>query len=174
MHFKFKLLNFLKSIIPTLELRQHLIEMIQKTDNENILHKINRLLEIEAESIYELIKNQINAINDARLQFKNDLIIENVQAKKKLKNGQESNLVLKNSKCSKTNFKYWIKRNNSKIHSRKLNIPFVEVVELNSMIPSIGKLTNDQRVRIKVVDNYLITYEKINNLIFTLTIWDSR
>lgn len=88
--------------------------MIQKTDNENILHKINRLLEIEAESIYELIKNQINAINDARLQFKNDLIIENVQAKKKLKNGQESNLVLKNSKCLKANFKYWIKRNNSK------------------------------------------------------------
>lgn len=77
--------------------------MIQKTDNENILHKINRLLEIEAESIYELIKNQINAINDARLQFKNDLIIENVQAKKKLKNGQESNLVLKNSKCLKAN-----------------------------------------------------------------------
>ena len=52
--------------------------MIQKTDNENILHKINRLLEIEAESIYELNKHQINAINDARLQFKNDLIIENV------------------------------------------------------------------------------------------------
>lgn len=99
MHFKFKLLNFLKSIIPTLELRQHLIEMIQKTDNENILHKINRLLEIEAESIYELNNHQINAINDARLQFKNDLIIENVQAKKKLKNGQDSNLDFKNSKC---------------------------------------------------------------------------
>lgn len=42
------------------------------------------------------------------------------------------------------------------------------------MFPSSGKLKNDQRVRIKVVDNYLITYEKINNLIFILTIWDSR
>jgi len=70
----------------TIELRQHLIEMIQKTDNENILHEINRLLEIEieAESIYELNEQQINAINEARLQFKNGQVIENDQANKEI------------------------------------------------------------------------------------------
>ena len=50
----------------TIELRKHLIEMIQETDNESILYEINRLLEIEleAESIYELNEHQINAINE--------------------------------------------------------------------------------------------------------------
>ncbi len=70
----------------TIELRKHLIEMIQETDNESILYEINRLLEIEleAESIYELNEHQINAINEARLQYKNGQIIENDQANKEI------------------------------------------------------------------------------------------
>ena len=70
----------------TIELKKHLIEMIQETDNESILYEINRLLEIEleAESIYELNEHQINAINEARLQYKNGQIIENDQANKEI------------------------------------------------------------------------------------------
>jgi len=71
-------------------------------------------------------------------------------------------------------FTYWNKQNNSNIYSKKLNILFVEAVDLILKFPSIGKLTNDQSARIKVVDNYLIIYEEINDLIFILTIWDSR
>lgn len=51
-------------MMSTIELRKHLIEMIQETDNENILYEINRLLhiELEAKSIYELNEHQIDAI----------------------------------------------------------------------------------------------------------------
>ena len=71
-------------------------------------------------------------------------------------------------------FKYWNKRNLSNIYSKKLNSLFIEAVDLISTFPNIGKLTNDRSARIKVVDNYLIIYEEINDLIFILTIWDSR
>lgn len=79
-------LILLKSIISTIEIRKHLIEMIQETENESILYEINRLLviELEAESIYELNEHQINAINEARLQYKNGQIIENDQANKEI------------------------------------------------------------------------------------------
>jgi plasmid stabilization system protein ParE len=71
-------------------------------------------------------------------------------------------------------FVYWNKRNGSNTYSKKLNRLFIETVDLISKFPDIGKLTNDQSARIKVVDNYLIIYEEINDLIFILTIWDSR
>ncbi|MBK6544840.1 MAG: hypothetical protein IPG12_06175 [Saprospiraceae bacterium] len=76
----------------TIELRKHLIEKIQKTDNESILHEINRLLEIEieAESIYELNEHQLNAINEARLQYKSGQIIENEQANKEIEEWLET------------------------------------------------------------------------------------
>lgn len=70
----------------TMELRKHIIEMIQETDNESILHEINRLLEIEheAENIYKLNENQTTAINEARLQYKNGQFLENDQANKEI------------------------------------------------------------------------------------------
>ena len=71
-------------------------------------------------------------------------------------------------------FEYLNKRNHSNTYSKKLNSLFIEAVVLILKFPSIGKLTNDQSARIKVVDNYLIIYEEINDLIFILTIWDSR
>jgi predicted RNase H-like HicB family nuclease len=56
----------------TAELRKHLIEMINKTDNEGILNDINRLLEIEkeAKAIYDLNEKQIDSINESRQQYK--------------------------------------------------------------------------------------------------------
>ncbi len=66
----------------TLELRKHLIELILETENDSILYEINRLLEIEfeAKSIYELNEDQINAINEARLQYKKGQFLTNDQA----------------------------------------------------------------------------------------------
>lgn len=53
--------------------------MIQETTNESILFEINRLLEVEleAQTIYKLNEAQINAINEARLQYKNGHFCEN-------------------------------------------------------------------------------------------------
>ncbi len=71
-------------------------------------------------------------------------------------------------------FEYWNNRNGTKTYSKKLNNLFIEAVDLISKFPIIGKLTTNHNARIKVVDNYLIIYEEIDEQILILTIWDTR
>ena len=53
---------------------------------------------------------------------------------------------------------YWRKRNKSNVYSIKLNELFNEAVRLISEHPRIGKETNKEHVRIKVVRDYLLIY----------------
>lgn len=69
---------------------------------------------------------------------------------------------------------YWIKRNNSKTFSEKLFVLFNQAADLVSDHPKIGKPTNYGNVRFKVVRDYLLFYEDIENRIEILLIWDSR
>ena len=69
---------------------------------------------------------------------------------------------------------YWNKRNQSNRYSIKLNKLFKDAVKLISNYPRIGKLTNKENIRIKIVKDYLIIYEDLENEIHILTIWDSR
>ncbi|SKB59804.1 toxin YoeB [Salegentibacter holothuriorum] len=69
---------------------------------------------------------------------------------------------------------YWIKRNKSKVYSRKLAKLFRQAEKLITNYPEIGKPTDSKNVRIKVVRDYLLIYEIKKNQIFILTIWDSR
>ncbi len=59
-------------------------------------------------------------------------------------------------------------------HLVKLNTLFNRAVEILANHSSIGKLTEIQNVKIKVVRDYLIIYEDTPELIILLTIWDSR
>jgi toxin YoeB len=43
-----------------------------------------------------------------------------------------------------------------------------------SIYPKIGRPTNLENVRIKIVKDYLIIYEELESEIHILTIWDSR
>jgi toxin YoeB len=70
-------------------------------------------------------------------------------------------------------FEYWTNRNKSSSYSKKLNNLFIRAVELIAEHSSIGRSTNIENVRIKVVKDYLI-YEDIPDLVKVLTIWDSR
>jgi toxin YoeB len=58
-------------------------------------------------------------------------------------------------------FSYWNLRNGSNLFSRKLN----ELIKRNLLIirdhPEIGQLTDKEKVRVKVVKDYLIFYEAI-------------
>lgn len=56
-------------------------------------------------------------------------------------------------------FNYWNKRNKSNTYSKKLNGLFKEAVRLISEYSEIGKPTDDQNSRIKIVRDYLIIYE---------------
>lgn len=71
-------------------------------------------------------------------------------------------------------FTYWNNRNKSKVYSSKLNQLFKEAIKLISQFPQIGRSTEIENVRIKIVRNYLVVYEDTPNQIHILTIWDGR
>jgi plasmid stabilization system protein ParE len=69
---------------------------------------------------------------------------------------------------------YWIDKNRSKTFSRKLYRLFQEAVKLIAQHPNIGTPTEFGQVRSKVVRDYQIFYEEIEDAIHILTIWDTR
>lgn len=71
-------------------------------------------------------------------------------------------------------FTYWNNRNKSNTYSKKLNQLFIESIKILALHPNIGKQTDVNNVRIKIVRDYFIIYEIINNHLMILTIWDSR
>ncbi len=71
-------------------------------------------------------------------------------------------------------FEYWNERNGSNAYSRRLNGHFNEAAELLLEHPEIGRETNRDNVRIKVVGNYWMVYKVSEVEVVILTIWDSR
>jgi toxin YoeB len=69
---------------------------------------------------------------------------------------------------------YWINRNKSKTYSRKLDRLFKEAVQLVAMHPKIGKWTDAEHIRIKIVRDYFIIYQETESEIHILTIWNSH
>lgn len=70
----------------TIELRKRLIDKIQKTENENLLQKAYRLLELETENIeiYKLSDDQRKAVDEAGQQIKGGQFLTNDQADKEI------------------------------------------------------------------------------------------
>lgn len=69
---------------------------------------------------------------------------------------------------------YWNNRNKSANYSKKLNQRFKEALQAICKNPKIGKQTDDSKVRIKIVKDYLLIYEETEDAVILLTIWDSR
>lgn len=69
---------------------------------------------------------------------------------------------------------YWKQHNQSNTYSRKLNLLIKKAVSLIAAHPHIGRRTNVENVRVKLVRDYLIFYEEIQDSIFILSIWDNR
>jgi toxin YoeB len=69
---------------------------------------------------------------------------------------------------------YWKNRNKSNIYSKKLDKRFREALNIIRDYPQIGKQTDDQKARIKIVKDYFLIYEETADSIILLTIWDSR
>src|SRR6188768_2105767 len=69
---------------------------------------------------------------------------------------------------------YWRQHNKSNRYSRKLNELFKESIKIVADFPQIGKRTDDNQARIKIVRDYMIIYEETETQILILTIWDSR
>ena len=69
---------------------------------------------------------------------------------------------------------YWINRNKSDRYSFQLDHLIRESISLISNFPDIGKPTNDDTIRIKIIKDYFILYEIFEDEIIILTLWDSR
>lgn len=69
---------------------------------------------------------------------------------------------------------YWISYTKSYAYSKRLNQMFENTADLISKHPKIGKITEIQEVRIKIVKDYYFTYRETETRIEILTIWDSR
>lgn len=69
---------------------------------------------------------------------------------------------------------YWIDHTKSNTYSKRLNQIFENTADLISKHPKIGKKTEKQDVRIKIIKDYYFTYRETENRIEILTIWDSR
>lgn len=69
---------------------------------------------------------------------------------------------------------YWKKNNVSITYSRKLNELFKRAVLLISAHPEIGRKTDIENIRIKLVRDYLLFYEETEKEIIILSIWDNR
>ncbi|MBC7864424.1 MAG: type II toxin-antitoxin system RelE/ParE family toxin [Bacteroidia bacterium] len=68
---------------------------------------------------------------------------------------------------------YWAHRNKSKVYSRKLDKLFREAIKIILNHPGIGRKTDFENVRAKLVKDYYILYHG-ENTITILSIWDCR
>jgi hypothetical protein len=69
---------------------------------------------------------------------------------------------------------YWIIRNRSNVYSRKLNRLFIESSKLVRDFQSLGKATQDPKVKYIIISNYLMFYEENKEEVHILHIWDQR
>lgn len=69
---------------------------------------------------------------------------------------------------------YWIKRNKSKAYSRQLLLLFKQAADLIAEYPKIGNPTSYRSIRFKIVRDYLLFYEELEDKIEILLAWDSR
>ena len=69
---------------------------------------------------------------------------------------------------------YWINRNKSKTYSIKLNKLFINTLKQIADNPKIGRKTNFENVRVKIVRDYLLFYEFDTKQIKVLSLWDGR
>ena len=59
-------------------------------------------------------------------------------------------------------------------YPRKLNGLFKEAVLLISQYPNIGRPTQHPTARVKIVRDYFVIYDEMEDCIEILSIWDSR
>jgi plasmid stabilization system protein ParE len=68
----------------------------------------------------------------------------------------------------------WNDRNNSKVYSKKLNRLFIQAIEILAYYPQLGRKTDNEKARIKIIKDYFIIYEFDDIELRILSIFDTR
>jgi plasmid stabilization system protein ParE len=69
---------------------------------------------------------------------------------------------------------FWIDNNKSRVFSLKLDKLFISAIRDLSKKPAIGRKTEFENVRVKIVREYLIFYEIVSQDLVILSVWDGR
>ena len=69
---------------------------------------------------------------------------------------------------------YWVTRNKSKTYSLKLNKLFIDTLKQIADNPTIGRKTDFENIRVKIIRDYLLFYDFDKNQIKVLSLWDGR
>lgn len=69
---------------------------------------------------------------------------------------------------------YWNDRNNSKVYSKKLNRLFIQAIEILAYYPQLGRKTDNEKARMKIVKDYFIIYEFDDKELRILSIFETR
>ena len=69
---------------------------------------------------------------------------------------------------------YWNDRNKSTAYSNKLNSLIKQTLKLLGQYPYLGKSTDIDQVRLKILKNYLIVYKLTQTHLIVLALWDSN
>lgn len=69
---------------------------------------------------------------------------------------------------------YWIIRNRTNVYSRKLNRLLIESAKSIRDFQSLGKATQDPKVKYIIIANYLMFYEEHKEEVHIVHIWDQR
>lgn len=71
-------------------------------------------------------------------------------------------------------YTYWEIHNASNIYSTKLEKLFKDASKLIAEFPEIGRKTENEEVRVKIVKDYILFYSFTEEEIRILRVWDSR
>ena len=69
---------------------------------------------------------------------------------------------------------FWIDNNKSRAFSLKLDKLFISALRDLSKKPTIGRKSEFENVRVKIVREYLIFYEIVRQDLVILSVWDGR
>jgi toxin YoeB len=69
---------------------------------------------------------------------------------------------------------FWKRHNQSSAYSKKLNSLFKAAVRLIAEHPHVGRSTDMESIRVKIIRDYLMFYEVDQSKIYIHSIWDSR
>lgn len=69
---------------------------------------------------------------------------------------------------------YWSKRNGNKSYSHKLNIKFKETLRNIAELNYLGKDTGYKKIRVTIVESYLIFYSSHETQIDIISVFDGR
>ena len=69
---------------------------------------------------------------------------------------------------------YWIQHNKSKVYSIKLNKLFMETMKQVAESPTIGRKTEFENIRVRIIRDYLLFYKYDQKQVKVLTVWDGN